>query len=351
MQTAPRLGACLAGAILAAAGPAPAGDPDAAAGPGLPVEALEQAADWIAEQAEEFDPAEIEWPTEEDWLRIGRGLEAYLESGSLDDLAWLLPYASEGLAWLEEFPNARPYAAWLRGRLAYFEFAGAVARAAPPPAPPAPPPPTPHFELPGPLPRPPRPAPVTAATAQRRSRLVADHANWKARIPASPPAAAAKLVPELKSAFAQEGIPPELVWMAEVESSFDPSARSPAGAAGLFQFMPATAGQYGLRLKPRDERLAPRASARAAARYLRALYARFGSWPLALAAYNAGEGRVEKALRQAGARTFEAAAERLPTETRMYVPRVLTLVELREGVALQALPPPRAPAETPAARG
>ena len=71
------------------------------------------------------------------------------------------------------------------------------------------------------------------------------------------PAGAQTYVPRLKPIFVAGGVPAELVWLAEVESSFNPEARSPIGAAGLFQFMPATAKSVGLSLSPQDERLNP----------------------------------------------------------------------------------------------
>ena len=108
--------------------------------------------------------------------------------------------------------------------------------------------------------------------------------------------------------------------MAEVESSFDPRARSPAGAAGLFQLMPATAKRYGLRTWPLDQRLRPEDSAQAAAKYLEYLHAHFKDWRLALAAYNAGEGTVKSSSERHKARTFDAIATHLPAETQMYVP-------------------------------
>jgi hypothetical protein len=126
--------------------------------------------------------------------------------------------------------------------------------------------------------------------------------------------------------FREEGVPLELLAVAEVESAFDPRALSPKGARGLWQFMPATAGRFGLRVDAaRDERLHPAPATRAAARYLRWLYERFGDWRLALAAYNAGEGRVEQAIRRGGTRDFRQLAARglLPEETRRYVPAVL----------------------------
>jgi len=145
---------------------------------------------------------------------------------------------------------------------------------------------------------------------------------------------------EMKLIFSSEGVPAELVWIAEIESGLNPSACSPSGAAGLFQLRPATANRFGLRTGCFDERFEPAMCARAAARYLRELYGRFGSWPLVLAAYNAGEGRVEKALASAGERTIEAASRFLPDQTRGYVPRVMALISDREGTHPAALPPP-----------
>jgi membrane-bound lytic murein transglycosylase D len=129
-----------------------------------------------------------------------------------------------------------------------------------------------------------------------------------------------------------------------VESSFNSKARSPAGAAGLFQLMPATAesldlstGIFGIG----DERLNSEKSGRAAARYLRQLHKRFGNWPLALAAYNAGEGRVAELLKKHKAHTFEGIANRLPAETQMYVPKVEAIMRKREGVAFADLKTPK----------
>jgi membrane-bound lytic murein transglycosylase D len=149
------------------------------------------------------------------------------------------------------------------------------------------------------------------------------------------------LVPVLKPIFIQNGVPGELVWLAEVESSFNPRAKSPAGARGLFQFMPATAEEYGLRTRPIDQRLDPEKSADAASKYLRKLYGRFGDWPLAIAAYNAGGGRVNSTLRKHGGESFEDIASHLPRETRMYVPKVFAAMAVREGISPDALPPAR----------
>jgi len=155
------------------------------------------------------------------------------------------------------------------------------------------------------------------------------------------PKIAQPYVGRLKPIFTAEGVPPELVWVAEVESSFDPRARSPAGAAGLFQLMPATARRYGLKTSwPWDERLKPEPSARAAAQYLEYLHSRFKDWRLALAAYNAGEGTVEELLKRQKAHSFDAIATHLPAETQMYVPKVEAIVWRREGRKLAELEAP-----------
>jgi membrane-bound lytic murein transglycosylase D len=171
--------------------------------------------------------------------------------------------------------------------------------------------------------------------------MVHSQGAWKKKIASRPaPKNASALVPRLKKVFRQEGVPPELVWLAEVESSMDPRASNPSGAAGLFQFMPATARQYGLRTGIFDERRNPEKSARAAARYLKALHGRFGSWPLALAGYNAGENRVQGLLDKHKASGFDQIAPDLPTETQMYVPKVYAVIAVRERMDPVNLPPP-----------
>jgi soluble lytic murein transglycosylase-like protein len=122
--------------------------------------------------------------------------------------------------------------------------------------------------------------------------------------------------------FAQKyGIPEDLFFgLALGESAFNPFARSSAGAEGMFQFMPSTGRSYGLH--DRRDRCSVIRSASAAARHLRDLEAQFGSWDLALAAYNAGAGRVESAIRRAGSRDWERVRVHLPTQTFSYVPKV-----------------------------
>jgi membrane-bound lytic murein transglycosylase D len=82
-----------------------------------------------------------------------------------------------------------------------------------------------------------------------------------------------------------------------------------------------------------DERADAEKSAHAAAKYLKALHGKFGDWPLVFAAYNAGEGRVRRLLEARKARTFSEIAAKLPSETRMYVPKVCATIAVRSGVA------------------
>ena len=131
------------------------------------------------------------------------------------------------------------------------------------------------------------------------------------------------------------GMPEELLYLAMIESSLYPWAVSRVSAVGLWQFMSPTAVQYGLRIDEYvDERRDPVRATDAALDYLEWLHARFGSWYLAAAAYNAGPGRVERILRRhADGRTGEEdlyweILEHLPRETREYVPRLVALTIL-----------------------
>jgi membrane-bound lytic murein transglycosylase D len=163
---------------------------------------------------------------------------------------------------------------------------------------------------------------------------------WIKKVAPRPwPKGADKIVPQLKKIFAEERVPAELVWVAEVESGFDRCARSPAGAVGIFQLMPVTAKSLGLSLWPFDQRKQVESSARAAARYLRYLHSKFGDWRLALAAYNYGEGNLRRQLQRHKANTFPAISPSLPAETQMYVPKVEATIQKREGVALAKLKP------------
>ena len=155
------------------------------------------------------------------------------------------------------------------------------------------------------------------------------------------PKSAKPYVATLKPIFAAQKVPPQLVWIAEVESSFDPRARSPEGAVGLFQLMPDTAKRFGLRTSPFDQRVKPEPSAQAAAKYLHYLHTHYKDWRLALAAYNAGEGTVDNLLKGRKTRTFDAIATRLPAETQMYVPKCEAALRKCECVALGDLKRPQ----------
>ncbi len=139
------------------------------------------------------------------------------------------------------------------------------------------------------------------------------------------------LRPALEPILAAEGVPKQLAAVVLIESGARPFAASPRQARGLWQFIPETARRYGLTVGAGDdERVQLESATRAAARYLRDLYRRFGDWPLALAAYNAGQRRVEAALEKGGAGTFWqlSSAGLLPMETRSYVPAVLAAMSL-----------------------
>ena len=128
--------------------------------------------------------------------------------------------------------------------------------------------------------------------------------------------------------FREEGIPENIAWLGQVESAWKPTARSWAAAAGLWQFIPGTGSRYGLRQNGYlDERNSVEKATRASAQYLKFLAARYGgNWELGMAAYNCGEGNVDRAIRRAGVADFWAAYPYLPKETRNYVPNILATI-------------------------
>jgi membrane-bound lytic murein transglycosylase D len=137
-----------------------------------------------------------------------------------------------------------------------------------------------------------------------------------------------KYMPMIEKVLAREGLPKELGYLALLESQFILDSTSRNGAVGLWQFVPATARQYGLRIDSWvDERRDPVKSTRAAAAYLKDLHDYYGRWFLATAAYNAGPGNVDKALRQSQAKDFWSikAKAQLSEETRNFVPKFIAI--------------------------
>lgn len=253
-------------------------------------------------------------------LEVLNALEDKLRGGQVLDLASLKEPAESILPILDRYEETAPYAAWLRTRLDYLEAASDLKKTAPP-----------VVVEPG---KPPKPLPNPTVEAQNKewSKIVSQRAA---------PKGAELLAARLKPIFTAQNVPPELVWVAEVESSFNPAARSPSGAVGLYQLMPATARNLGLSLRPRDGRTDPENSARAAAKYFNYLYGKFKDWPLALAAYNVGEGNVQKLLTRNKAKSFQEIATKLPAETQMYIPKINAILQKREGMSLAKLPPSR----------
>lgn len=137
------------------------------------------------------------------------------------------------------------------------------------------------------------------------------------------------LQPVIDPILREVGIPEEMAAVVLVESGGDPMALSPKGARGIWQLMPDTARRYGLTVDAsQDDRLDIEKSTRAAARYLRDLHAEFGSWPLALAAYNTGEQNLQRAIDRSRSTDFTAlnSLRLLPFETRQYVPAVFSAI-------------------------
>ena len=134
----------------------------------------------------------------------------------------------------------------------------------------------------------------------------------------------------------QEGVPQDLIYLAQAESGFQPTAVSRAGARGIWQFMGSRARGYGLqRSMWVDDRQDPEKSTRAAARHLKDLYAQFGDWYLAMAAYNSGPGTVQAAVKRTGYADFWELYRRnvLPKETRNYVPIILAVTIMTKNLS------------------
>ncbi len=249
-----------------------------------------------------------------------RDVQKNFQGDYVVDIAPLRQTAQIILPLLENNEDTQPYAVWLKAQMDYLDVADEIRISIPPPT-------TATNQAP----------PAAANPSPQTEREL-----WVKKVSPEPwPDGAKKYVPELKPIFVAQNVPPQLVWLAEVESSFDRRAESPAGAAGLFQLMPEAAKRFGLSLWPRDQRFQPEPSATASAQYLKQLHDRFGDWRLALAAYNCGEGTVQKLLTRYKTQSYDGIAEHLPAETQMYVPRVEAVIQQREGAKLEELSAPQ----------
>jgi membrane-bound lytic murein transglycosylase D len=301
--------------------PTPAASDDAAGKTLTPDQLFDVGKDLFDQYAPPEIKAEYDFPSREQWDQFAVKLQRALDGDSPEELAAYEPQARAALAALRALPGYGDYADWLQERL---DLIGAAKQAERPP---------PSAVVPAP--------PGTQPKPPLHPAVMPYYDLWAQRLRGRPlPANAGELMPKLRAEFSAAGVPPELAWLAEVESSLNPNARSPSGAKGLFQLMPETAKGLGLSTWMPDERGDPAKSARAAAQLLHRLRARYDDWPLALAAYNAGEGRVSRALAAKKATTFAEIAPALSVGTRLYVPKVLATIALRTGVTPEKLAAP-----------
>jgi len=282
---------------------------------------IQRSQQWLQENVDQNVIESLPQLDQEKVQQLFRDLQARFQGDYVFDLAALKETAVAVLPLLEASEATQPYAEWLRTRLDYLEVADEFRLSLPPP----------KVEPGQPLTPSPNPSPDLERKAWQKQVAKGPHPPW-----------AVEYAERLKPLFAAQGVPTQLVWIAEVESSFHPNARSPAGAVGLFQLMPSTTRWLGLALRPKDERIEPVKSAEAAAKFLKYLYGRFQDWPLVMAAYNAGESHVRSLLDRHQAKTFDQISTRLPAETQMYVPRIDATLQRREGVTLSQLQAPHA---------
>jgi membrane-bound lytic murein transglycosylase D len=142
--------------------------------------------------------------------------------------------------------------------------------------------------------------------------------------------------PMIQRVLDEEGVPQELIHLAQAESGFFPRVFSRAAAGGMWQFVKFRGNEYGLKQTAyTDDRMDPEMATRAAARHLRDLYKEFGDWYLAIAAYNCGPGVVEKAVERTGYADFWELRSRgvLPAETTNYVPIILAMTIMEKNAA------------------
>ncbi len=276
---------------------------------------MQSAQDWANENLDENVLRALQNTDQKKLRQFFDEIQTNFQGEYVIDLAQVRDTARSVLPILESYEETAPYAAWLKAHMDDFDAEDELRVLIAPKT------------VPG------QPVPRIKPRAEQIREI------WIRKISQRPmPEAARPYLAELKPIFAREKVPSQLVWVAEVESSFDPNARSPMGAAGLFQLMPDTAKRYGLRTWPFDQRLDPLPSARAAASYLGQLHRKFKDWRLALAAYNAGEGTVQTLLKRHNADSYDAIASYLPAETQLFVPKVEATIEKREGVRISELP-------------
>ncbi|MGH9562570.1 MAG: transglycosylase SLT domain-containing protein, partial [Terracidiphilus sp.] len=158
----------------------------------------------------------------------------------------------------------------------------------------------------------------------------------------------------IRSVLKEEGVPQDLIYLAQAESAFQPQAVSRSGARGIWQFMPYRGEQYDLeRSFWVDERSDPEKATRAAARHLRDLYGMFGDWYLVMAAYNSGPLNVARAIERTGYADFWELQKRnaLPKETQNYVPIIVAMALVAKAPALYGVQiEPQKPAQVEAVR-
>jgi membrane-bound lytic murein transglycosylase D len=136
-----------------------------------------------------------------------------------------------------------------------------------------------------------------------------------------------RFLPMARTIFRRVGVPEDIAWLGQIESAWKPNAYSYAAASGLWQFIPSTGARYGLRQTAWvDERNSFEKATEASARYLKWLHDRYNNWELAIAAYNTGEGNVDRAISRAGTANFWAIYPYIAQETRDYVPNILATI-------------------------
>lgn len=142
----------------------------------------------------------------------------------------------------------------------------------------------------------------------------------------------ADVLSSIKQIFKKEGVPEELAYLAIIESGINSTVRSSSNAAGIWQFMPQTARNFGLKVnKYIDERKDPYKSTVAAAKYLKSLYNTFGSWELVVASYNCGGGCIMKRLKSTSASSLSEIKHLLPKQTKDYVSKFFAILLIVNG--------------------